>query len=188
MDKYVHVDKMSYKEAARTWIRKHQEQFDSWFEDGHADIVIRASQPDQYALPDENIRTELHSYGIPIKAPRAAGVYSPYSLSTTFPRIIHTSFQLPFELDISLTHNFAYVGPIRPSSHQSLGSAVVKTVSEEDGLAAVRLCALNLLAQLRDAADGDLSRVQLLRLEGYVATADTDEHFVNVPRVSSFLW
>ena len=184
MDKFVHVDKLSYRDAARKWIRANQDRVDSWFDDGHADVVARTKQVEQYALPGETILSDEHSYVIPVRAPSAAGAYSPFSVSTTSPRVIHTSFQLPFELDGSLKHRLAYVGPIRPSSHPTLAVNGVQTVSEAEGLAAVRLCALNLLAQLRDAADGDLSRVQLLRLEGYISTADADGHFVNVPRVS----
>ncbi|MEQ8369836.1 MAG: RidA family protein [Alphaproteobacteria bacterium] len=51
-------------------------------------------------------------------------------------------------------------------------------VSNADGQAAARLCAINLLAQVRAAVDGDLDRVvRVLRLGGFVnATADFTEH------------
>ncbi|KDN35503.1 periplasmic binding protein-like II [Tilletiaria anomala UBC 951] len=179
MDSYVHVDKLDYRSAARKWIRAHQAQVDSWFENGHVDIVQRATQLDQYLLEDEAaITAKQHAYAIPARAPAAAGAYSPFSTSTTAPQIIHTSFQLPFGPDGKL----AYVGPILPND-ASASKTSRKTITEDEGLAAARLCALNLLAQLRDAASGDLARVQLLRLEGYVATADVDGHFVNVPRI-----
>jgi enamine deaminase RidA (YjgF/YER057c/UK114 family) len=44
--------------------------------------------------------------------------------------------------------------------------------SVEEGQQAARLCALNLIAQLRDALDGDLGRViRCVRLAGYVNSA-----------------
>lgn len=48
----------------------------------------------------------------------------------------------------------------------------------EQGQAAARLCALNLLAQLRAACDGDLDRVRgCLKLGGFVnCTADFEDH------------
>jgi len=51
-------------------------------------------------------------------------------------------------------------------------------VSNADGQAAARLCAINLLAQVSAALDGDLDRVaRVLRLGGFVnATADFTEH------------
>ncbi|MBT4888223.1 MAG: RidA family protein [Rhodospirillales bacterium] len=51
-------------------------------------------------------------------------------------------------------------------------------VSLEDGYQAARLCAVNLLAQLKVACDGDLDRVQrVMRLGGFVAcTADFSDH------------
>lgn len=50
-------------------------------------------------------------------------------------------------------------------------------ITLEDGIAAARLCGLNLLAQARAACDGDLDRVRrVLRLGGFVqaATGFTD--------------
>lgn len=48
----------------------------------------------------------------------------------------------------------------------------------EQGQAAARLCALNLLAQVRAACDGDLDRVtRCVKLSGFVnATPDFDQH------------
>lgn len=46
-----------------------------------------------------------------------------------------------------------------------------ESASLEDGQAAARLCAINLLAQLREACGGDLSRVAaVVRLGGFVAS------------------
>lgn len=53
-----------------------------------------------------------------------------------------------------------------------------RDVSVEDGQAAARLCAINLIAQVRAACDGDLERVlRVVRLGGFVAaTADFTDH------------
>lgn len=52
------------------------------------------------------------------------------------------------------------------------------TVSIEEGQGAARLCAINLLAQLSAALEGDLDRVvSVVRLGGFVnATADFGDH------------
>src|SRR3990167_3304600 len=43
------------------------------------------------------------------------------------------------------------------------------TISIEEGQAAARLCALNILAQLKAACDGDLNRVlRCIRLGGFI--------------------
>ena len=52
------------------------------------------------------------------------------------------------------------------------------TVSLEDGAKSARLCAINLLAQIKDAVGGDLDRVKrVVKLVGFVnATADFKDH------------
>lgn len=52
------------------------------------------------------------------------------------------------------------------------------TVSLEEGIAAARQCAINILAQLKTAVDSDWSRViQCIRLGGFVAsTPDFTQH------------
>ncbi len=51
----------------------------------------------------------------------------------------------------------------------------------EEGQQAARLCAVNILAQLRSALDGDLDRVRrVVRLGGFVASA---EDFTGQPQV-----
>jgi len=52
------------------------------------------------------------------------------------------------------------------------------TVSMEDGVKSARLTCINLLAQLREACDGDLDRVRrIVKLLGFVnATPDFAEH------------
>lgn len=50
---------------------------------------------------------------------------------------------------------------------------VGQEVSEEDARAAARLCALNIIAQLKAACDGDLNRVkQVVKLGGFVNGID----------------
>ncbi len=53
-----------------------------------------------------------------------------------------------------------------------------ENLSLDDGLAAARLCALNLIAQLKAACDGDLDRVsRCVRLGGFVnCTPDFTDH------------
>ena len=51
------------------------------------------------------------------------------------------------------------IGPGRPQIFGKLGA----DISLEDGKAAAKLCALNLLAQLKAACGGDLDRVRALR-------------------------
>ena len=56
-------------------------------------------------------------------------------------------------------------------------------VSLEEGQAAARLCALNLIAQVKAACDGDLDRVmRVLRLGVFVNSADA---FIEQPRVAN---
>ncbi|MGJ3230346.1 MAG: RidA family protein [Oceanicaulis sp.] len=51
----------------------------------------------------------------------------------------------------------------------------------EAGQAAARLCAINLIAQLKKACGGDLSRVkQIVKLGGFV---NADPAFVDIPKV-----
>ena len=52
------------------------------------------------------------------------------------------------------------------------------TVTLEDGIKSARLCALNVLAQLKDACGGDLDRVKrVVKLLGFVnSTADFKDH------------
>ena len=51
-------------------------------------------------------------------------------------------------------------------------------ISLEDGIKSARLCAINVLAQLKDACGGDLDRVKrVVKLVGFVnATADYKDH------------
>lgn len=185
MDKYVHVDKLSYRDAAQKWITENQARVDSWFESGHTDIVRRATDTNAYFFPDEDLRSIAASgreSAIPDKAPTGAGAYSTYSISSK--GLIHVSFQLPWELSQNLPADspprLAFVGPVSKSQSTSAAKSIV---SGPNAYQAARTCALNLLAQLRDAAGGDLARIQLLRLEGHVAIANTPEDADIVPKI-----
>ncbi len=84
------------------------------------------------------------------KPPGAVGSYLPWS---RYGNLVTTSFQLPFEDGV-----LRYKGLLGQS------------LATEDGRAAARLCALNGLAQLADAA-GSLDGFRLIRLDGHVGCA-----------------
>src|SRR6185437_9036346 len=87
------------------------------------------------------IEDRLKDLGIELPAPpRPVASYVPYVISG---RLVSISGQIPLGSD----------GPVYLGK---LGEGI----SLEDGHAAARLCALNLLAQLRAACDGDLDRVR----------------------------
>jgi enamine deaminase RidA (YjgF/YER057c/UK114 family) len=91
--------------------------------------------------------------------PAAVGAYVPWTRTGD---LVTTSFQLPFR-DGAL----AYVG--------RLGAEL----SLEEGYEAARICALNGIAQLADAA-GELGRIRVLRIEGHVGCT---EDFEQIPQV-----
>lgn len=78
-------------------------------------------------------------------------------------------------------------GPRRDG--QLLYKGVVgKDLSIEDGEAAARMCALNILGQLRHACDGDLGRVvRMLRVAGLVRCTDTFEEQARILNGASSL-
>ena len=93
-------------------------------------------------------------------APPAVGAYVPWARTGN---LVVTSFQLPWRAG-----ELAYTG--------KLGAELVT----EDGYAAARLCALNGIAQLKDAA-GELGRVrQIVRVEGHVGCTP---EFTEIPAV-----
>lgn len=80
--------------------------------------------------------------------PAAVGAYVPWIRTGN---LVVTSGQLPWSNRV-----MHYVG--------RLG----EEVTEEEGYQAARLSALNAIAQLHQAADGDLDRVRIVRVEGNV--------------------
>lgn len=107
------------------------------------------------------IEARLAELGIALPTPAAPiANYVPFSLSG---KLVVVSGQIPLR-----NGTIAYTG--------KLGAAV----SMEDGVAAARLCFVNLLAQLKAAAGGDLDRVaRVLRLGGFIAAGpDFTQHAV----------
>ena len=103
----------------------------------------------------------LSELGIELpEAPAAVGAYVPWARTGN---LVVTSFQLPWRAG-----ELAYTG--------KLGAAQ----TTENGYQAARLCALNGIAQLKDAA-GELSRIaRIVRLEGHVGCT---EELSEIPQV-----
>lgn len=107
-------------------------------------------------------RDKLKELGITlVEPPKAIANYDPYAIVGNR---VYISGQLPFEGG-ELLHK------------GKLGD----TVSLEEGQAAARLCAINILAQLQSACGGDLNKVdRCVRLGGFVnCTPD----FTDQPKV-----
>lgn len=96
---------------------------------------------------------------LPPPAPPAAS-YLPWKLAGD---MLYISGQLPIEHG-----QLRYTG--RLGEHLSL----------ERGISAARLCGLNILAQAHEAVDGALSRLSVVKLTGFVASAPD---FTDQPRV-----
>ena len=92
--------------------------------------------------------------------PGAVGAYLPWQ---RLGRVVTTSFQLPW----------------RGSALLATG-LVGRDVTIDQAIAAARQCALNGLAQLRQAADGDLKRVRIVRIDGHVGCVPG---FIGIPKV-----
>lgn len=82
-----------------------------------------------------------------------------------------------------VTGNLVFVSgqiPLADGKVRFIGR-VGDTLSPDDGYAAARLCGLNLIAQVRAAADGDLDRVKrVVKLGGFVACG---AGFTQIPQV-----
>lgn len=79
--------------------------------------------------------------------------------------------------------NLAFVSGQLPMENGALAVTghLGNDVSLDDGVHAARLCAINLLAQVRAACDGDLGRVRrVVRLTGFVASTP---QFTDQPKV-----
>lgn len=96
------------------------------------------------------IASRLEELGITLPTPaKPAANYVPYTVSGN---LVFISGQVPYGPD-----GIEYQGKVGA------------TLTKEDGVAAARLCAINILAQLRAALDGDLERVvRCLKLGGFV--------------------
>lgn len=100
------------------------------------------------------IEARLKELGITLpEAPAAVANYVPYVVTG---KLVFVSGQLPF-----VNGTLAAVG--------RLGDGV----TPEQGAEAARLCALNLIAQAKAAAGGDLDRIaRVVKLGGFVASTD----------------
>ncbi len=107
-----------------------------------------------------DVDTRLAELGIELPKPAAAAAnYVPYVVSRAH---VFVAGQVPFAADGSLP----FLGKV--------GS----DFSIEEGQEAARLCGLNILAQVKDACDGDLSRVlRCVKLGGFVnCPPEFDQH------------
>ena len=105
------------------------------------------------------IDKRLKDLGIELpKATPPAGSYVPFTISG---KLVFISGQLPF-----WNGELHYVGKVG------------QPFSVEDGQAAARMCALNILAQAKAACEGDLDRIACcLKIGGFVNTGpDFGEH------------
>ena len=100
-----------------------------------------------------NTESRLKELGITLPTPPApVASYVPF---VTSGNLVFVSGQIPLAAD-----GLKYIG--------KLGA----DISLEDGKAAARLCAVNLLAQLKAACGGDLDRVRrVVRLGGFITSA-----------------
>ncbi len=109
-----------------------------------------------------SVEQRLRDLGLTLPTPaQAVANYVPAVISSN---LVFVSGQLPMEN-----------GALAVKGH--LGDSV----SLDDGVRAARLCAINLLAQVRAACDGDLERVRrVVRLTGFVASTS---QFTDQPKV-----
>ena len=89
------------------------------------------------------------------------------------------------------TGNLVFIsgqGPI-DNGKITLQGRLGDTLSVEDGVKSARLCAVNVVAQLKDACGGDLDRVKrIVKLVGFVnATADFTDHPKVINGASDFM-
>jgi len=111
---------------------------------------------------DETIEARLARLGVAL--PTAAAPAANYLPFVLHDGLVFVSGQLP-------------LGPSGLAYRGRLG----ESVSVEDGRKAARLCAINVLAQVKTALGNDLERIrQVLRITGFVASSPhfTDQHLV----------
>jgi enamine deaminase RidA (YjgF/YER057c/UK114 family) len=115
------------------------------------------------------IETRLNELGIELpEAPAPAANYVPYVVVGD---IVYVS------------------GQISKDAGGLICGKLGDTTSVEEGAAAARVCALNLIAQLRSACGGDLDRVvKIVKLGGFVnATGDFTDHPVVINGASDLM-
>ena len=116
------------------------------------------------------IDAKLQALGVNLPTPAAS--VANYVGYVTTGSLVFVSGQLPLE-----------DGKVAVSGH--LG----KNVAIEDGYRAARICAINLLAQLKAATDGNLDRIKkVVRLTGFISsTPDFTEQSKIINGASDFL-
>ena len=80
-------------------------------------------------------------------------------------------------------NNFLYISGQLPISNDGkiIAGKIGKDLSLEDGQRAAKLCAINILAQVKKALNGDLSKVKnCIKITGFVNSVDT---FKEQPKV-----
>jgi len=123
--------------------------------------------PGLFRSPGGTVDQRLYELGIelpPAMAPVAN--YVPFATTSGIGDTVYISGQIPKDAAGTLTTG-------------QLGAAEQHgKLKVQEGKAAARICALNILAQLRAACDGDLDRVaRVLRIEGFVSsTPEFTEH------------
>ena len=132
--------------------------------------------PEAVRLADEclypvfgTVEKRLHQLGLEIKKPVAP--VANYVAWRKSGNVVYISGQIPKDGDVL---------------HKGL---VGGTVNVEDAVKAARLCGLNLVAQMREACDGNLDRVKkVLQVQGFVAsTSDFSAHPQVINGVSDLL-
>ena len=109
----------------------------------------------------ETPEQRLQAMGLRLPEPPAAvGAYLPWQ---RFGRIVTTSFQLPWQ-----------------GTELVATGLVGRDVTLDEAIAAARQCALNGLAQLRQAAGGHLKCVRIVRIDGHVGCTPD---FTDIPKV-----
>ena len=97
-------------------------------------------------------KIDLRLAELEIKVPEAAVPVANYVAFTISGNIVHIAGQLPME-----NGKVKYIG------------LVGDEVTVDDGAAAAELCALNIIAQMKEACGGNLDRVvQIIKLNGFV--------------------
>jgi enamine deaminase RidA (YjgF/YER057c/UK114 family) len=85
---------------------------------------------------------------------------------------------VPFVRTGNLVH---IAGQVSTDASGGVRGTVGDDVSADQAKLAARICGLNLIAQMKAACDGDLSRVQrIVKLNGFVQAA---AHFFEIPQV-----
>ncbi len=101
------------------------------------------------------------------------------TLGITLPRpVAPVANYVPFVRDGALVH---ISGQVSLGAEESARGIVGQDLDLAAAQKAARLCGLNLIAQMREACDGDLSRVRrVVKLSGFVQVAPD---FFDIPKV-----